>query len=219
MIKVRDIFIKKYSCYIVKLTRVEWYGINTKRNTFKMIRVVGNNEPIELYYTPEMYDEAVKKATEMGRLYQSFTQGKSTWAGMLGEAIVETWVDGIITNDFQYDILTKGRTKLEVKTKKTTLLTAPPNHYECSVCEYNYKQNCDAYVFLRVCTLYQKSKDPAHAKAWICGWKRKDVFKEEAIYFKKGEYDERNHYTVHANCYNMAIGDLDRLPSFEEKNI
>lgn len=184
-----------------------------------MEREVGSNTAIEICYTPEMYNEAVKRANDMGTLYQSFTQGKSTWVGMLGEAIVETWVDGIITNDFQYDILTKSKTKLEIKTKKTTMLTAPPPHYECSVCEYNYKQNCDAYVFVRVCTLYSKSKDVNHAKAWICGWKDKTIFKENAIFFKKGQYDERNHYTVHANCYNMAIGDLDKLPSFDEKMI
>ena len=184
-----------------------------------MIRKVGNNEPIEVYYTPKMYNEAVARANKMGRLYQSFTQGKSTWVGMLGEAIVETWVDGVITNDFQYDILTTKKTKLEVKTKKTTMLKPPPSHYECSVCEYNYNQSCDAYVFVRVCTLYQKTKDIRHAIAWICGWKDKETFKNEATYFKQGDYDERNNYTVHANCYNMAIGDLDRLPSFEEKNI
>ena len=184
-----------------------------------MIRDVGKNQPVEVYYDEEMYNDALKRANEIGRLYQSFTQGKSTWAGMLGEAIVEIYVDGIITNDFQYDILTRNQLKLEVKTKKTTMTTSPPAHYECSVCDYNYTQNCDAYVFVRVCTLYERTKNPAHAKAWICGWKQKDAFKEGATYFKKGDYDERNNYKVHANCWNMAIGDLDKLPAFDEKII
>jgi hypothetical protein len=172
---------------------------------------VGRNEPVEVLYDADMFEEARTRADRLGRLKNSITGGKSNVWGMLGEDIIATWVDGMIMDDFQYDVLDTTGKKLEVKTKKTTRLLPPERHYECSVCNFNAKQRCDAYVFVRICTLYENNRNIAFAKAWICGWKEKSEFLKEAQFFKKDEYDPRNDYKVHADCWNMPIGDLNQL--------
>ena len=184
-----------------------------------MPRCVGTTEPIEVSFDLEMYQTAVERGDEMGRLRQSFTKGQSNRWGFLGEELVSVWVDGKITNDYQYDVLTPLGTKLEVKTKKTTRLKPPLPHYESSVCDFNATQKCDAYVFVRVCTMFEQTNNPEHMKAWICGWVSKKEFQHRAKMFKKGDLDERNNYRVHADCWNIAIGDLHEVPSFDKEYI
>jgi len=184
-----------------------------------MHRTVKRNRPVPLYYDQTIYDDAVERGKQMGRLNHSITQGKSNHWGFIGEALVACWTDGDIVDDYDFDIRTKLGTKLEVKTKKTTRLDAPLPHYECSVCNYNTKQRADYYVFVRVCTLYEQTKNPEHARAWICGYKAKDAFAAESVFFKKGDVDPSNHYKVHADCHNMAIDNLQPLPCFTTKYV
>ena len=76
----------------------------------------------------------------------------------------------------------------------------PLPHYECSITEYNAKQDCDYYAFTRV------KKD--FSVGWYLGVMKKADYFYEAKYLKKGEVDPSNNYTVRATCYNLAIDKL-----------
>ena len=179
----------------------------------------GTNEPVKIYYTKDMFDNAVKHSKQINgdsHLRNSFTKGKSTVWGCLGEEIVSVWTAGQIMDDFEYDVLTPLQKKLEVKTKKTTSSVCEAN-YEASVCDFNSSQDCDYYVFVRV--KVQETNDPSDMIAWICGYISKEEFKKKSVQFKKGDIDERNGYKVHADCHNIFYGDLSPLPACDEELI
>ena len=159
------------------------------------------NLPVEVTYTREEYAEACARGLQLGHLKNSITKGKSNVWGMLGEAVVAKYTGATLADTYQYDLITPKGEKLEVKTKKTTLTTAPKPHFECSVCQHNSRQQCDYYVFVRVSTNSNK--------AWICGQIEKDKLKQTARFFKKGDYDPSNNYKVHASCWNLNIAELD----------
>ena len=106
----------------------------------------GANLPIEVEYTQEDYEEDLFRGRKLGHLKNSITKGKSNIWGMLGEKVVQKWVNGVLADTHDYDILSPEGIKLEVKTKKTTLRQPPKAHFECSVCNHNLKQKCDMYV-------------------------------------------------------------------------
>lgn len=164
----------------------------------------GTNNAVEIMVTMDQYSRAEDRAEELGILRNSITKGKSNGWGMLGEEIIRDLLDCKDSDDiYNYDLKTPGGMRLEIKTKKTSMTTAPKPYFECSVCNHNPRQKCDAYVFLRVSTRVNK--------AWICGFKTKEKFMEQARFFKKGDTDESNGYKVHASCYNMNISELDPI--------
>lgn len=164
----------------------------------------GKNEAVEIMVTAEQYCRAEDRAEELGILRNSITKGKSNGWGMLGEEIIRDLLNCTESDDiYNYDLKTPGGMRLEIKTKKTSMTKPPKPHFECSVCNHNPRQKCDAYVFLRVSTRVNK--------AWICGFKTKKEFMEQARFFKKGDTDESNGYKVHASCYNMNISELDPI--------
>ena len=77
----------------------------------------------------------------------------------------------------------------------------PQGHFECSVCDYNSKQKCDAYAFVRV------KKDLS--VGWLLGVKNKDNYFKESTFMKKGDIDPSNNFVVRADCYNLSIDKLD----------
>jgi len=164
----------------------------------------GRNRAIEVMVTTDQYNRAEKRAEELGVLRNSITKGKSNGWGMLGEEIIRDLLKCTDSDDiYNYDLKTPGGMRLEIKTKKTSMTFAPKPYFECSVCNHNPRQRCDAYVFLRVSTKVNK--------AWICGFKTKENFMKEARFFKKGDTDESNGYKVHASCYNMNISELESI--------
>lgn len=166
--------------------------------------VKSTNRALELLVTPNQYERAEKRAKELGVLNNSITHGQSNGWGMLGEEVVRDLLLCTDSDDiYNYDLKTPNGMKLEIKTKKTKMKSRPLPHFECSVCDYNSKQKCDAYVFVRVSTEIPK--------AWICGYKTKKEFMKEARYFKKGDRDPSNGYKVHASCYNMNISELNPI--------
>lgn len=166
--------------------------------------VSSNNKAMEVMVTVEQYERAEKRAEELGVLRNSITKGRSNGWGMLGEEIIRDLLQCTDSDDiYNYDLKTPSGMRLEIKTKKTSMTRAPEPHFECSVCNHNPRQRCDAYVFLRVSTKVNK--------AWICGYKTKKEFMEQARFFKKGDTDASNGYKVHASCYNMNISELDPI--------
>jgi len=166
--------------------------------------VSSGNEAMEVVVTVDQYERAEQRAKELGVLRNSITSGRSNGWGMLGEEIIRDLLQCTDSDDiYNYDLKTPGGMRLEIKTKKTSMTTAPKPYFECSVCNHNPRQRCDAYVFLRVSTKVNK--------AWICGYKTKKEFMEQARFFKKGDTDASNGYKVHASCYNMNISELNSI--------
>jgi len=152
---------------------------------------------IEVKVTNDMFVKAREKAIEVGRLNNSILNGGGNLAGFIGEQIVLQVLGGDWMNTYEYDLVINGK-KIDVKTKQTSVVPLP--HYECSITEYNAKQNCDYYAFTRV------KKD--FSVGWYLGVMKKADYFYEAKYLKKGEVDPSNNYTVRATCYNLAIDKL-----------
>jgi hypothetical protein len=154
----------------------------------------------EIKITKEMIDYAIKESNKMGSLKNSITSGDGNIVGFLGELIATQNIGGMIDNTYDYDILLDDfQTTVDVKTKKTTV--KPLDHYECSVAEYNIKQKCDYYCFVRIKTDL--------SVGWYLGaYKKNDYFKD-ATKLIKGDIDPSNNFIVKANCFNLKISQLN----------
>ena len=160
---------------------------------------------IEVEITDEMKRRAWAKARQMGDINNSITHGDGNIAGFIGEEVANSVIGGMVNNTYDYDI-TDGDTTYDVKTKRCT--SPPKNFYECSVAEYNTRQKCDRYVFVRL-----EYVNKRWGRAWVLGWMDKKKYLKKAVRLRKGDIDESNGFVVKANCYNMKIKDLN---SFEK---
>ena len=145
-----------------------------------------------------LIEKAKVKAEEMGVLNNSILQGNGSVAGFIGEQIALHCLGGTWENTYEYDIVLPDGSKIDVKTKQTSVTPLP--EYDCSVANFNTKQECDAYAFVRV------RKD--FRIGWFLGLISKDVFFKKARFLRKGEIDPSNNFVVRANCYNLSIGEL-----------
>ena len=153
----------------------------------------------EVEITDEMLLEARKSAKELGKLKNSIEKGAGNLAGFIGEILVRETFGYKSESTYDYDLVDQTGLKIDVKTKRTTV-TPQPN-YECSVAAFNTKQKCDKYVFVRVLNDL--------SKGWILGEMNKGDYFESATYMPKGKIDPANGFRVKANCYNVAIQDLN----------
>ena len=162
---------------------------------------------IEVKIKPYWKKAALKEAEEMGALKKSITGGGGNLAGFVGERVVADYLDIKKENTYQYDLITKKEKTYDVKTKRCK--SKPLLNYTVSVCALNTKQNCDAYVFVRV--------DNDITIAWILGYMPKEKFYKKATFCKKGELDPDSNcnWRFKEDCYNMYIKDL--LPISELK--
>jgi hypothetical protein len=150
---------------------------------------------LKVIITKEMIERATKKAEEMGKLKNSITSGEGSVHGFIGEEIAAFVVGAKEENTYDYDIVKQGR-KIDVKTKRVT--SEPQGHYNCSVADFNTKQKCDYYLFMRV-------MDDL-SMAYVLGFCPKDEFYQKAHFLKKGDIDDG--FVVKADCYNMKVEDL-----------
>jgi len=148
--------------------------------------------------TSKLINKAKAKAKELGKLRNSITNGKGNLVGFIGEEVALSCLGGELANTYDYDLVLKDGTKVDVKTKSTTV--APLPYYDCSVAAYNTKQKCDAYAFVRV------KKDLT--KAWYLGILPKNTYFETAERFNKGDIDPANGFVIKADCYNVKISEL-----------
>ena len=148
---------------------------------------------------------ATRNANRMGRIRNSITRGQGNSYGFLGEQITKLVLGGEIVNkgkkyNVDYDLVLDDGTTVEVKTKKTTV--EPKKYYECSVAKYNTKQKCDYYAFVRVLDTKKGG--------WFLGVMPKEKYFINAKFLKAGTRDGDNGFLVRADCYNLAISDLQR---------
>jgi hypothetical protein len=105
-------------------------------------------------------------------------KGDGNIAGFLGEEVANSVIGGIINNTYDYDLVSNDIT-YDVKTKRCT--SPPRDFYECSIAEYNTKQKCDRYVFVRI-----ENKNGRWGRAWVLGWMNKKDYFKKAVKLKKG---------------------------------
>ena len=156
---------------------------------------------IEIDVTGDQLLRARKLASDMGRLNNSITNGAGNLAGFIGEVVVCDKMKAKHENTFDYDIIDRLGNRIDVKTKRCN--SEPKPEYDCSIAAIGTKQECDAYVFVRVLNIY--------TKAWILGKLSKKDYFEKARYCKRGEVDEDNKFKFRADCYNVKIGELEQL--------
>jgi len=143
------------------------------------------------------------RAKTLPLLNNSIREGKGAVVAYLGEAVVKKVLDGDIKDTYDYDIVYGDDIKVDVKTKERTV--PPRENYNCTVADFNTKQECDEYAFVSVLN--------DHSTAWYLGKISKRDFYKEAKFYKKGELDpdsppSKNFY-FKADCYNIPISKLD----------
>ena len=151
-----------------------------------------------------------KQIDEAQNLYKfknlkgSITNGQSNIYGALGEVIVYDYFKDkkyniIKQNTYDYDLIINGY-KVDVKTKKTSV--TPLSHYLCSISDFNTKQKCDYYFFLRVKIDFTKS--------YLLGYISKKDFYQYSFFKYKGDIDI-NGFIFKDNCYNIEIEKLNNF--------
>lgn len=153
---------------------------------------------IEVAITPTMLVEARDKAAEMGKLRNSITSGAGNIAGFIGEAIAQQVLGGKLDNTYDYDLVLDNGTKIDVKTKQTSV--KPLDSYDCSIANLNTKQQCDYYAFVRVKNDF--------TVGWYLGVYSKELYMRDAVFMKKGTVDPSNGYVVKSDCWNLKISKL-----------
>ncbi len=147
--------------------------------------------------------EARARAEALPLLNNSIRKGQGAVVAYLGEAVAKRVLNGKVKDTYDYDIVYGDNTKVDVKTKERTV--APKEHYNCTVADFNTKQECDEYAFVSVLN--------DHSAAWYLGKISKKDFYKEAKFYKEGELDPDSppstDFYFKADCYNIPISKLN----------
>jgi len=155
---------------------------------------------IQVKITPEIIRRAKKKAASVGVLQGSITGSLSNVVGAIGEIIVQDYTGGIEVNSKDFDLMV-GNRRVDVKTKRCN--TTPSPNYDCSVAAHGTKQDCDSYIFVRILT--------DHSRAWILGEIPKAEYYKKATKYHVNDVDPANGFVFKADCYNLAIQELETV--------
>ena len=164
---------------------------------------------IEVKITEDMKKRAWANSMEMGVIKNSIMKGDGNIAGFLGEEVANVVIGGIINNTYDYDLVSEDGIKYDVKTKRCT--SPPKPYYDCSVANFNTKQKCDRYVFVRI-----ENKNKRWGRAWVLGWLTHDDYFKKARKLTKGQKDPSNGFIVRADCHNVAISELNKFEDCNE---
>jgi hypothetical protein len=151
----------------------------------------------------EALAKAKARAEALPLLNNSIRKGKGAIVAYLGEAVVKRMLNGEVKDTYDYDIIYGDNIKVDVKTKERTV--PPREHYNCTVADFNTKQECDEYAFVSVLN--------DHSTAWYLGKISKEDFYKEAKFYKEGELDPDSppskDFYFKADCYNIPISKLN----------
>jgi len=143
------------------------------------------------------------RAKTLPLLNNSIRKGKGVVVAYIGEEVVKRVLDGEIEDTYDYDLVYGDRVKVDVKTKERTV--APKTHYNCTVADFNTKQDCDEYAFVSVLS--------DHSTAWYLGKISKEDFYKKARFYKEGDLDPDSPLSMDfyfkADCYNIKISELN----------
>ncbi len=152
--------------------------------------------------TNQALERVKQRASRLPLLNNSIRNGEGSIVAYIGEEVVKKVLNGKIEDTYDYDIIYNDDIKVDVKTKERTV--APRENYNCTVADFNTKQDCDEYAFVSVLN--------DHSKAWYLGKISKAEFYQKAKFYRKGELDpdsppSKNFY-FRADCYNIPISEL-----------
>lgn len=155
----------------------------------------------------ELVEEAQARADELGSLNNSIRAGAGNFVGILGEMAFAREYGFTYAPTYDYDVITSGGKKLDVKTKERTV--ASIDSYLATVADFNTKQECDGYVFLSIF----ENEDGLYVVE-VMGWMPKDEFYQEAKFYREGDRDPGgNGWNFKADCYNIQYGQLRPIPA------
>ena len=160
-------------------------------------------------YTPSSDDISLAhtRATEMGVLPNSFTQGMGRMTGCLGEIVVNKFIKKsvyVCNYVFTHDLEHRHK-RIEVKSK--TCGSIPKPEYSVSVNGSSKKiPDNDVYFFTRV------RKDLMFV--WIVGWLPTTKFFQVAQFKKRGEQDDHG-FTYKAAGYHTEMDKLNNPFSYK----
>jgi hypothetical protein len=161
------------------------------------------NTIIEYGVNKEELSQAKQEALAMGRLRNSILKGAGNAAGLLSEIILANNYPNLERDSTRnWDLVDRAANKTYDSKAKQTIVEPLP-HYECSVANFNPNQKCDSYIFTRV--------HKGLLKVWVLGYIDKYEFFEKATFHRRGDYDESNNFTFHADCYNLKIEELNPM--------
>ena len=144
-----------------------------------MLGIMRLPDNVEVKITEDMKKRAWAKSREMGVIKNSIMKGDGNIAGFLGEEVANVVIGGTINNTYDYDLVSQDGIKYDVKTKRCT--SPPKPYYDCSVANFNTKQKCDRYVFVRI-----ENKN----RRWegrVLGWLTHDDYFKKARKLTKGQ--------------------------------
>mgnify|MGYP003648779566 FL=1 len=163
-----------------------------------------------------MISEALEKARNLGAINNSITSGGGNLAGYLAEIALaeDLQCDNVSCDEgdekYNYDLI-KNKLKIDVKTKRRTVDPRPS--YEVSIAETSKHQKADTYAFISITFKGKRGKGRGATyhgveSVWLCGFMPKTEYFERAKFWKRGEVDPSNGFSVHANMYNLPISSL-----------
>ena len=162
------------------------------------LRAGRSNRMKKFNITESAIARAKGRADKLPLLNNSIRKGEGSLVAYIGEEVAKHVLNAEIKDTYDYDLV-YNKTKVDVKTKERTV--PPKLYYECSVADFNTKQDCDEYAFVSVLNNLKQ--------AWYLGKISKADFYKNATFHKKGEVDPDNNFTFKADCYNIAISQLN----------
>jgi len=164
-----------------------------------------DHRPFKIKIKPEWVKSAKQRAVQQGILNRNIEGIKGVENGMLGEEIIIQYYGAKLVNRYDYDVFMEGF-KIDVKTKGCSV--TPTENFDCSTQTY-FKQNCEAYVFVRVLHDY--------STAWIMGGITKEDFHLRKKEWTKGMIDKTNNFQFKDDSWNVYGYQLDPLDILFEK--
>tara|TARA_R110000824_G_scaffold397512_1_gene600480 strand:- start:577 stop:1104 length:528 start_codon:yes stop_codon:yes gene_type:complete len=168
-------------------------------------------------HTKDMITKSFEKATRLGPLNNSITQGRGNAAGYLGEEAVASYLGAEIvssdagTNKFNHDLILADGTRAEIKSKRRTV--APKDSYEVSVVKSSLHQKPDLYIFVSLHFASTEKRDGVVRykdlkDVWLVGQKDYKDYLEQASFM---QFEGKNYYVPANMMLNMYIKDLEEV--------
>ena len=170
-----------------------------------------------------MVTEAREKAKNLGSLNNSITGGAGNFVAYLAEIALaaDLQCDHVSCDKgnekYNYDLKTSSGQKIEAKTKRRSV--DPSYGYDVSVAETSRHQKADIYAFIS--TTMGNWTEPNYQEVksvWLCGFMPQKEYFEKAKFWKRGDVDKSNNFTVHANMFNMPIKELNECHEEQPTN-
>jgi len=179
-----------------------------------------NQNIISIPWDYNMVMSAHKKAKQLGGIKNSILKGGGNAAGYLGEEAVASYIEAQIiscnkgTDKYNYDIWSRDKRKIEVKTKRRTV--KPLDFYDVSVAKTSAHQTPELYIFVSI--EFENMAKEGHRRVyrgikniWIVGQAEPEDYFSRAKIWRAGDIDNNNGFKTHVDMYNLPISEISPL--------